>query len=212
MISVAGVSMPPMPVFGMPVMNYPLTTLMQAEMAIPVMATVSLRDAVRCRAMREKRQGLKMALPKEMTFRMGCIDAAVLKAGLDHDGEPVTENPAAMTELSGAEMKAPATDIPGGLLIEPLVHEDERGVFFETCNEHAFEQATGLRPHFVQDNQAVPVPNAVRGLHYQVGIRQGKLVRVVRGAVFDVVVDRRRASPAFGQAMTIVLGGGNRRQ
>lgn len=163
-------------------------------------------------AMREKRHGLKMGLLKKMPFRMGFIDAAALKAGLDRDGGPVTENPAVMTERPGAEMKAQATDIPGVLLIEPLVHKDERGVFFETYNERAFEQATGLRPHFVQDNHSVSVPNAVRGLHYQVGMGQGKLVRVVRGAVFDVVVDMRRASPTFGQAMTIVLSAGNRRQ
>gem|GEM_PF-807495 len=109
-------------------------------------------------------------------------------------------------------MKAQATDISGVLLIEPTLHADERGVFFETYNERAFERATGLRPHFVQDNQSVSVPNAVRGLHYQVDMRQGKLVRVIRGAVFDVVVDMRRASPTFGQAMTIVLSAGNRRQ
>ena len=117
-----------------------------------------------------------------------------------------------MTERFGAEMKAQATDISGVLLIEPTLHADERGVFFETYNERAFERATGLRPHFVQDNQSVSVPNAVRGLHYQVDMRQGKLVRVIRGAVFDVVVDMRRASPTFGQAMTIVLSAGNRRQ
>lgn len=109
-------------------------------------------------------------------------------------------------------MKVHPTAIPDVLLIEPLVHEDERGVFFETFNERAFESATGLRLHFVQDNQSVSVANTVRGLHYQVGKQQGKLVRVIRGAIFDVVVDMRRASPSFGQAMTIVLSAGNRRQ
>lgn len=109
-------------------------------------------------------------------------------------------------------MKAHPTAIPGVLLIEPLVHEDERGVFFETWSQRAFESATGLRPHFVQDNQSVSVANTVRGLHYQVGKQQGKLVRAIRGAIFDVVVDMRRASPAFGRAMTIVLSAGNRRQ
>lgn len=109
-------------------------------------------------------------------------------------------------------MKAHATAFPEVLLIEPLMHEDERGVFFETYNARAFEQATGVPAHFVQDNQSVSVANTVRGLHYQVGRRQGKLVRVVRGAVFDVVVDVRRASPSFGRAMTIVLSAENRRQ
>ena len=109
-------------------------------------------------------------------------------------------------------MKVHPTAIPDVLLIEPLVHEDERGIFFETFNERAFESATGLRLHFVQDNQSLSVANTLRGLHYQVGKQQGKLVRVIRGAVFDVVVDMRRASPTFGQATTIVLDAGNRRQ
>lgn len=109
-------------------------------------------------------------------------------------------------------MKAQSTDFSEVLLIEPAVHADERGIFFETYNQRAFEQATGLRPHFVQDNHSVSVANTVRGLHYQVGRPQGKLVRVVRGAIFDVVVDMRRASPSFGQATTIVLSAANRRQ
>ncbi|XYJ11239.1 dTDP-4-dehydrorhamnose 3,5-epimerase [Telluria sp. B2] len=109
-------------------------------------------------------------------------------------------------------MKVHPTAIPGVLLIEPLVHEDERGVFFETFNERAFESATGLRLHFVQDNQSFSVANTVRGLHYQVGKQQGKLVRVIRGTIFDVAVDMRRASPTFGQATTLVLSAGNRRQ
>ena len=109
-------------------------------------------------------------------------------------------------------MKVHPTAIPGVLLIEPLVHEDERGIFFETFNQRAFESATGLRLHFVQDNQSVSVANTVRGLHYQVGKQQGKLVRVIRGAIIDVAVDMRRASPTFGQAMTIELSDRNRRQ
>ena len=109
-------------------------------------------------------------------------------------------------------MKAHPAAIPGVLLIASRIHEDERGVFFETYNERAFAQTTGLHPHFVQDNQSVSMANTVRGLHYQVGKRQGKLVRVVRGAVFDVVVDMRGASPTFGRAMTTVLSAENRRQ
>ena len=114
--------------------------------------------------------------------------------------------------MIGTEMKATPTAIPEVLLIEPLVHEDVRGVFFETFNERAFAGATGLQPHFVQDNHSVSVANTLRGLHYQVGRQQGKLVRVTRGAIFDVVVDMRRASPTFGQSITIVLSAANRRQ
>jgi len=109
-------------------------------------------------------------------------------------------------------MKMLPTAFPEVLLIEPTVHEDERGAFFETFNLRAFEQATGLRPHFVQDNHSVSVANTVRGLHYQVGEPQGKLVRVVKGAVFDVVVDMRRASPTFGRALSVELSAANRRQ
>lgn len=109
-------------------------------------------------------------------------------------------------------MKVLATAFPEVLLIEPAVHADERGVFFETFNARAFEQATGLRPEFVQDNQSVSRPNTVRGLHYQVGQAQGKLVRVVKGAIFDVVVDMRRGSPHFGRALSAVLSADNRQQ
>lgn len=109
-------------------------------------------------------------------------------------------------------MKVLPTRFPEVLLIEPTVHADERGVFFETFNCRSFEEATGLRPDFVQDNHSVSVANTVRGLHYQVGQPQGKLVRVVKGAVFDVVVDMRRASPSFGQSMSVILSDSNRQQ
>jgi len=109
-------------------------------------------------------------------------------------------------------MKVLPTAFPDVLLIEPAVHEDARGAFFETFNARAFRQATGLAPHFVQDNHSVSAPNTVRGLHYQVGHGQGKLVRVVKGAIFDVVVDMRRASPAFGKAVSVVLSDSNRLQ
>lgn len=109
-------------------------------------------------------------------------------------------------------MKVLATAFPGVLLIEPAVHADERGEFFETFNARAFAQASGLHVEFVQDNQSTSRPNTVRGLHYQVGQAQGKLVRVVKGAIFDVVVDMRRGSPHFGRAMSVVLSEENRRQ
>ncbi len=109
-------------------------------------------------------------------------------------------------------MKVLPTIFPEVLLIEPTVHADARGAFFESYNARAFGQATGLCPDFVQDNQSVSVANTVRGLHYQVGQPQGKLVRAVKGAVFDVVVDMRRASPTFGKSLSVVLSDSNRRQ
>jgi len=109
-------------------------------------------------------------------------------------------------------MKVLPTPFPEVLLIEPTVHEDARGVFFETFNLRSFEQAIGLRPDFVQDNHSVSVANTVRGLHYQVGQPQAKLVRAIKGAVFDVVVDMRRASPDFGKSVSVLLSADNRRQ
>jgi len=91
------------------------------------------------------------------------------------------------------------TAIAGVLLIEPKVFGDERGFFFESFNERAFAEATGMAPRFVQDNHSRSVRNTLRGLHYQIRQAQGKLVRVVAGEVFDVVVDLRRSSPTFGR-------------
>jgi dTDP-4-dehydrorhamnose 3,5-epimerase len=102
--------------------------------------------------------------------------------------------------------------IPDVLVIEPRVFEDERGFFYESFNARRFEELTGLRPDFVQDNHSQSLRNVVRGLHYQVGCPQGKLVRVVSGAVYDVVVDLRRASPSFGQWAATELSAENRRQ
>ena len=96
-------------------------------------------------------------------------------------------------------MRATPTAIAGVLVIEPRVFADERGFFFESFNERAFAQATGIAAKFVQDNHSRSVKNTVRGLHYQIQQPQGKLVRVVAGEIFDVVVDLRRNSPTFGQ-------------
>lgn len=95
-------------------------------------------------------------------------------------------------------MKAEATALPGVMLITPKVFGDERGFFFESWNERAFE-AAGIRAHFVQDNHSRSARGVLRGLHYQLGQPQGKLVRVIAGEVFDVVLDIRRSSPAFGR-------------
>lgn len=96
-------------------------------------------------------------------------------------------------------MKITPTAIADVLIVEPQVFADERGFFFESFNERAFAQATGIQAKFVQDNHSRSVKNTLRGLHYQVRQAQGKLVRAVAGEVFDVVVDLRRGSPNFGQ-------------
>jgi len=96
-------------------------------------------------------------------------------------------------------MRAIPTAIADVLVIEPKVFADARGFFFESFNERAFAQATGVTAKFVQDNHSRSVKNTLRGLHYQIQHAQGKLVRAVIGEVFDVVVDIRRSSPTFGQ-------------
>jgi dTDP-4-dehydrorhamnose 3,5-epimerase len=90
------------------------------------------------------------------------------------------------------------TKIPEVLLFEPKVFGDHRGFFLESYNQKSFE-ASGLKRNFVQDNHSRSVRNVVRGLHYQIGQPQGKLVRVVVGTIWDVAVDIRRSSPTFGQ-------------
>ena len=96
-------------------------------------------------------------------------------------------------------MRATPTTIADVLVLEPRVFADERGFFFESYNERAFAQATGITAQFVQDNHSRSARNTVRGLHYQIRQPQGKLVRVVAGEIFDVVVDLRRNSPTFGK-------------
>lgn len=96
-------------------------------------------------------------------------------------------------------MKAVPAGLPGVLVIEPRVHEDPRGFFFESYNRKAFREATGVDADFVQDNHSRSAKNSLRGLHYQIRQPQGKLLRVAAGAIFDVVVDLRRGSPTFGK-------------
>ena len=98
------------------------------------------------------------------------------------------------------------------LILEPRVFEDARGFFFESFNHKNFNQATGLDVKFVQDNHSRSVKDVLRGLHYQIRQPQGKLVRVVRGQVFDVAVDIRRSSPSFGQWVGVELTEDNYRQ
>ena len=110
-------------------------------------------------------------------------------------------------------MKVIETKIPGLLIIEPRVFGDERGFFFESYNEKAFNEATGIAPRFVQDNHSKSVKGVLRGLHYQLPPRaQGKLVRVVQGEVFDVAVDIRKDSPTYGQWVGETLTADNKKQ
>ena len=110
-------------------------------------------------------------------------------------------------------MKVLRTALPGVLLLEPHVHDDARGFLMESYNRRGFEQATGCEVSFVQDNHSRSAPWVLRGLHYQLPPHaQGKLVRVVVGAVFDVAVDMRRSSPTFGQWCATELSAANRRQ
>lgn len=109
-------------------------------------------------------------------------------------------------------MNVVPTRIPEVLVIEPKVFGDDRGFFFESFNERTFEQATGLKRNFVQDNHSKSSKNVLRGLHYQIGQPQGKLVRVVQGEVFDVAVDLRKSSRTFGQWVGEIISAENKRQ
>jgi dTDP-4-dehydrorhamnose 3,5-epimerase len=108
-------------------------------------------------------------------------------------------------------MRVTPTAIAGVLVIEPRVFADERGFFFESYNERAFADATGIAAKFVQDNHSRSLKNTLRGLHYQIQQPQGKLVRAVAGEVFDVVVDIRRSSPTFGQWLGENLSADNKK-
>ena len=109
-------------------------------------------------------------------------------------------------------MKVTRTAIADVLIIEPKVFGDARGFFYESFNQKAFNEATGLDVNFVQDNHSRSNKGVLRGLHYQIEQPQGKLVRVVRGAVFDVAVDIRKGSPTFGKWEGIELSEDNHRQ
>ena len=110
-------------------------------------------------------------------------------------------------------MKVTPLTIPDVLLLEPKVLGDERGFFYESYNQQAFQQATGLDVQFVQDNHSRSARNVLRGLHYQLPPKaQGKLVRAVAGEVFDVAVDIRDNSPTFGKWVGEILSADNKRQ
>ena len=110
-------------------------------------------------------------------------------------------------------MKVVPTALPEVLLLEPTVFRDERGYFFESFNQRVFDEALGRHVRFVQDNHSCSARGVLRGLHYQLPPHaQGKLVRVTRGAAYDVAVDIRRSSPTFGRWVGVELSAENFRQ
>jgi dTDP-4-dehydrorhamnose 3,5-epimerase len=110
-------------------------------------------------------------------------------------------------------VKVTSTSLPGVLVLEPEVFVDERGFFFESFNQRAFDEAVGADVRFVQDNHSRSMRGVLRGLHYQVAPHaQGKLVRVVAGSAFDVAVDLRRGSPTFGRWTGVLLDAMTHRQ
>lgn len=108
-------------------------------------------------------------------------------------------------------MRVLPTSIPEVALIEPKVYGDTRGFFFESFNERQFCELIGQDVRFVQDNHSRSSRGVLRGVHYQVRHTQGKLVRVVSGAVFDVAVDLRRSSPTYGSYVGEILSAENKR-
>lgn len=109
-------------------------------------------------------------------------------------------------------MKVTPTEIPEVLIIEPKVFSDARGFFYESFNQKLFDEAVGYHVEFVQDNHSRSVQGVLRGLHYQIQQPQGKLVRVMHGAVFDVAVDLRRSSTTFGKWTGVELSAKNNLQ
>ncbi len=110
-------------------------------------------------------------------------------------------------------MKVTPLNIPEILLLEPEVVEDDRGFFFESFNLNKFRKTTSLDISFVQENHSKSIKGVLRGLHYQLSPHaQGKLVRVIKGEVFDVAVDLRRSSPNFGKYTSQILSAENKKQ
>jgi dTDP-4-dehydrorhamnose 3,5-epimerase len=107
-------------------------------------------------------------------------------------------------------MKKTDTNLAGVMLLEPRVFSDDRGFFLESYNERNFAEI-GIREHFVQDNHSYSARNVIRGLHYQIGKPQGKLVRAVTGEILDVALDLRRSSPTFGKWESFTLTGEDKR-
>jgi len=110
-----------------------------------------------------------------------------------------------------SQIKVTTTDIEGLYIIEPTVHGDSRGYFMETYNQNDMRE-NGLDMVFVQDNQSKSIKGVLRGLHFQINYPQGKLVRVIKGEVFDVAVDMREGSPTKGKWFGVLLSAENNKQ
>lgn len=110
------------------------------------------------------------------------------------------------------KLKAYESRLTGVWIIEPKFNNDSRGYFYESFNQKEFEKRVGIKPKFVQDNHSKSSKNVLRGLHYQIHKPQGKLVRVIKGEIFDVAVDIRVGSPNFGSWFGIKLNETNRKQ
>eukprot|EP01133_Synstelium_polycarpum_P016273 gene16273-19353_t len=119
-------------------------------------------------------------------------------------------NIAALQVVSG--LCSTDSAIQAVLIIEPTVFGDDRGFFYESFNQKRFAELTGISRRFVQDNHSKSVKAVLRGLHYQIQQPQGKLVRVIAGAVFDVAVDLRKSSPTLGDWVGVELSAANKRQ
>ena len=110
-------------------------------------------------------------------------------------------------------MKFTRTEIEDVIIIDPLVHGDERGYFVETFRQDKLEDFLGFSIHFCQDNESKSSKGVLRGLHYQIGpSAQTKLVRAIKGSVLDVAVDIRKGSPSFGKYVAVELSESNKRQ
>lgn len=110
-------------------------------------------------------------------------------------------------------MKVTETNIEGCFIIEPKVFEDSRGYFFESYNLEVFNNMLEQSINFIQDNESFSVKGTLRGLHYQEGeYAQAKLVRVIEGEVLDIAVDIRENSPTFGEHVSLILSGENKKQ
>ena len=110
-------------------------------------------------------------------------------------------------------MRMIPTKLAGCFIVEPQIYADERGYFFESYNQKAFEEQSGLKINFVQDNQSYSSKGVVRALHYQLGeYAQAKLVRVLNGTVLDVAVDLRKGSDTFGEHVAVELSAENKKQ
>ncbi len=110
-------------------------------------------------------------------------------------------------------MRATPADIPEIVVLEPKIFNDDRGFFFESFNKKTFKNITGVNIDFVQDNHSKSVQGVIRGLHYQLPPKaQSKLIRVIRGEIFDVAVDVRKSSPTFGQWRGFYLSESNKKQ